>query len=82
MSRMQRTCLVVGAAAAGGATGWVLGMLYAPVPGRYLRKRLAWKSERQWKAFSHNAERFLNDVTACAAAEIARATARSGVRTS
>jgi gas vesicle protein len=48
-------------------------MLLAPASGKDLRKRLTWMSEQQWKTFSHTAERFLNDVTVSAAAELARA---------
>jgi gas vesicle protein len=80
MSRTQRSFLVAGAAVAAGATGWALGILFAPASGKELRKRITWKSKRQFKAFSHDAERFLNDVTERAATELARARSCCGVK--
>lgn len=76
MSRRTKTAfMIAGTAAAAGAAGWAVGMLFAPTPGKHLRRRLAWRSEKQWKAFAHAGEKFVQEITARAAAEIERAKA-------
>jgi len=80
MSRTQTTCLIAGTAVTAAAAGLVFGALFAPASGKELRRRLAWLSEHQWKTFSRSAERYVNELTARAAAEIARAQACSPVK--
>jgi gas vesicle protein len=75
MSRTRTTLTVIGAAAAAGAAGYAFGALFAPASGKELRRRLAWTSEEQWRAFTRASERFLAEATARAKAEIERARA-------
>lgn len=80
MSRTQTASLIAGTVVTAAAAGVAFGALFAPASGKELRRRLAWLGEHQWKTFSRSAERYLHDLTARAAAEIARAKACSPVK--
>ncbi len=63
---------------AAGAAGWAAGTLSAPVSGREMRRRLAWRAEERWRTMSSASERMLRRAAARAATEIAhRITAKS-----
>ncbi|MBI4888090.1 MAG: YtxH domain-containing protein [Acidobacteria bacterium] len=70
MSRTNVVFAIGGAAVAAGLVGWAVGTLYAPASGQEVRRRLVWKTDEQWRAIARASERWLQQVAACAAAEI------------
>lgn len=70
MSRTKLLMTVAGVTVAAGAAGCALGLLYAPASGTELRRRLAWKSDEQWRTIARASGRLIERVTARAAAEV------------
>jgi gas vesicle protein len=50
MSRTKLALTVAGVAVAAGAAGCALGLLCAPASGKKLRRRLAWRTQEEWRS--------------------------------
>lgn len=78
MSRTTFVLALVGGTLAAGAGGWACGLLTAPSSGAELRRRLAWRTEEQWRGASKASRQFLGRVVDRAKAEIEHRRAHFG----
>lgn len=79
MSRTKKALVIGGVAMAAGAAGVACGMLCAPASGQEIRRRLAWKSEEQWRSFAKATEELIGRAAAFATAQIEEARKRATV---
>ncbi|MBI3047619.1 MAG: hypothetical protein HYY76_04845 [Acidobacteria bacterium] len=78
MSRTKLVLALAGVTLAAGAAGWAFGLLSAPVSGKELRRRLAWRAEEECRGASKASRAFLGRVVSRAKAEIDHQRARLG----
>jgi gas vesicle protein len=70
MSRTKLTLTMAGAAVAAVVGGWALGVLFPPVSGKELRRRMAWRTDRQWRSAARASRRLLKRAAAGARREL------------
>lgn len=70
MSRTQLAFTVAGVAVAAGAAGCALGFTFAPASGKELRRRLARRTQEEWRFASRSSGRLLDRAFARAWKEI------------
>jgi len=57
MSRMRFALAVTAASFAAGAAGCALGLLFAPVSGPEMRRRIAWRAQHECRSMGRSWER-------------------------
>lgn len=70
MSRTKLALTVAGVAVAAGAAGCALGFTLAPASGKELRRRLAWRTEEEWRSVAWASGRVLERAAARAREEL------------
>lgn len=70
MSRTKLALTVAGAAVAAAVGGWALGVLFPPASGREFRRRIAWRTDGQWRSVARASGRFLARAAARAGKEL------------
>lgn len=70
MSRINVALAIAGIAVAVGAAGGAIGVLFAPASGKELRRRLAWRTEEQWRFVARSGGRLLERAAARAREEL------------
>lgn len=59
MSRTKLALTVAGVAVAAGAAGCALGLACAPASGKELRRRLAWRTQEEWRSAARASGRLI-----------------------
>ena len=72
MSRMRFAFTVAGTSLAAAAAGCAAGLLLAPTSGAKLRRRLAWRTLRQYQAAGRACERMVGRTVDRAKEELKR----------
>ena len=70
MSRTKLTLTMAGAAVAAAVGGWALGVLFPPVSEGEFRRRVAWRTDRQWRSAARASSRLLKRAVAGAGREL------------
>ena len=76
MSRTRVLMTLGGVTLIAGAAGCALGLLAAPVAGKELRRRLAWRAEEEWRGASRASRAYLDRLAGRARDEFAQRRAR------
>jgi gas vesicle protein len=70
MSRTKLALAMAGVAVTAAAAGWAAGLLLAPASGKELRRRLAWRTEEQWRSAASASNRMFERVATRARHEL------------
>ena len=70
MSRTKLALTMASVAAAAAAAGWAVGVIFAPASGKETRRRLAWRTEEQWRSVGRASGRLVERAIACAREEL------------
>jgi hypothetical protein len=70
MSRTKLALTVAGAAVAATLAGWALGVLFPSASGKESRRRVAWRTDAQWRSAARASTRLLKRAVARARKEL------------
>lgn len=76
MSRTRVVMAMTGAALVAGAAGCALGLLCAPASGKELRRRIAWRAEKECRGAARASRAFMGRAVGRATEEVERQQAR------
>jgi hypothetical protein len=70
MSRTKLALTMAGAAVAAAVAGWALGVMFPPASGKESWRRIAWRTDGQWRSAARASRRLFKRAATCAREEL------------